>query len=104
MVDLALYWTKPSPMGSNVDSVVEASLEVIEAARGAGLPIFFSTWDFDPDVRPPRPPHPPTTLRGEHCGAGGSAAGVAQVRRHDLRPPLTLPPLTPLSNLTTRAG
>ena len=46
-------------MGSNVDSVVEASLEVIEAARGAGLPIFFSTWDFDPDVRPLRPPHHP---------------------------------------------
>ena len=67
MVDLALYWTKPSPMGSNVDSVVEASLEVIEAARGAGLPIFFSTWDFDPDVRLPRPPHPPTTLRGERA-------------------------------------
>ena len=61
MVDLALYWTKPSPMGSNVDSVVEASLEVIEAARGAGLPIFFSTWDFDPDVRshPALPTHHP---------------------------------------------
>jgi maleamate amidohydrolase len=48
VVDLALYWTKPSPMGSNVDSVVEASLEVLEAARAAELPIFFSTWDFDP--------------------------------------------------------
>ena len=33
VVDLALYWTKPSPMGSNVDSVVDASLEVLEAAR-----------------------------------------------------------------------
>ena len=90
-MDLALYWTKPSPMGSNVDSVVEASLEVIEAARGAGLPIFFSTWDFDPDVRSPALPthsgchHSPPAF----CGAGGSAAGVAQVRRHDLRPLLT---------------
>ena len=33
VVDLALYWTRPSPMGSNVDSVVESSLAVIEAAR-----------------------------------------------------------------------
>jgi len=43
VVDLALYWTQPSPMGSNVDSVVEASLEIIDGARRAGLPIFFST-------------------------------------------------------------
>ena len=49
VVDLALYWTRPSPMGSNVDSVVESSLEVIEAARRADIPIFFSTWDYDPD-------------------------------------------------------
>jgi maleamate amidohydrolase len=52
VVDLALYWTRPSPMGSNVDSVVESSLEVIEAARRANLPVFFSTWDFDPDEDP----------------------------------------------------
>jgi maleamate amidohydrolase len=49
VVDLALYWTRPSPMGSNVDTVVESSLEVIEAARRADVPIFFSTWDYDPD-------------------------------------------------------
>ena len=52
VVDLALYWTRPSPMGSNVDSVVESSLEVIEAARRANLPVFFSTWDFDQDEDP----------------------------------------------------
>ena len=43
VVDLALYWTQPSPMGSNVDSVVEASLEIVDGARRAGLPVFFST-------------------------------------------------------------
>jgi maleamate amidohydrolase len=55
VIDLALFWTNASTqMGSNVDPVVEATCRVLEAARGAGIPIFFSTFDHDP-ATPPSP-------------------------------------------------
>lgn len=56
LIDLALYWTQPKkPLGSEVDAVVEAAGRVLQAARRAGIPIFFSTFDFDPAT--PRSPH-----------------------------------------------
>ena len=49
-IDLAPWWTDPRhhPRGSDLDSVVEATASVLEAARAANIPIFFSTLSFDP--------------------------------------------------------
>ena len=56
VIDLALQWTKPDslPFGSSMDSVVEATTRLLEAARLAGVPIFFTTYDYDP-AEPPSP-------------------------------------------------
>ncbi|HEY3837430.1 MAG TPA: isochorismatase family protein [Bryobacteraceae bacterium] len=56
VIDLALWWTDPREVrqGSNVDSVVEAACRLLEAARAAKIPIFFTTWDWDPSM-PPSP-------------------------------------------------
>ncbi len=56
VIDLALWWTDPRnhSQGSNVDSVVEATCALLRAARAAKIPIFFTTWDYDPAM-PPSP-------------------------------------------------
>lgn len=55
VIDLATYWTNPQQqIGSNVESVVQASLQVLAAARAAGIPIFFTSFAFDPSD-PPSP-------------------------------------------------
>jgi nicotinamidase-related amidase len=55
VIDLALFWTRPdTQMGSHVDPVVEATCRVLAAAREAKIPIFFSTFDYDPG-QPPCP-------------------------------------------------
>jgi nicotinamidase-related amidase len=56
VIDLALWWTDARDVrqGSNVDSVVEAACQLLEAARAAKIPIFFTTWDWDPSM-PPSP-------------------------------------------------
>ena len=55
VVDLALFWTQPQhQMGSNVDSVVEATAWLLEAARKAEIPIFFTSLDYD-SAAPPSP-------------------------------------------------
>jgi nicotinamidase-related amidase len=56
VIDLALWWTDPrsQSQGSNVDSVVNATCRLLKAARAAGIPIFFTTWDYDPSM-PPSP-------------------------------------------------
>jgi maleamate amidohydrolase len=55
VIDLALYWTQPqNPIGTNADSVVEATARVLNAAREAGIPVFFTTFDYDP-ADPPSP-------------------------------------------------
>jgi nicotinamidase-related amidase len=57
VIDLALFWTRPdTQMGSSVDAVVEACCEALRAARAAGIPIFFTTYDYDP-ADPPSPHH-----------------------------------------------
>jgi maleamate amidohydrolase len=56
VIDLALFWTQPTTqMGSHLDSVIEATCRVLEAARGAHVPILFST--FDHDSATPASPH-----------------------------------------------
>ena len=53
VVDLALWWTKPgTQMGSNLDPVVAATHQVLQAARAADVPIFYSTSEFDPPQLP----------------------------------------------------
>jgi nicotinamidase-related amidase len=56
VIDLALWWTDPGnhSQGSNVDAVVEAACRLLQAARAAAIPIFFTTWDYDPAI-PPSP-------------------------------------------------
>ena len=49
VIDLALNWTRPgSQMGSCVDPIVDATCRVLSSARQADIPIFFSSYDFDP--------------------------------------------------------
>jgi nicotinamidase-related amidase len=49
VIDLALAWTTGAgPMASNLDSVVEATRQVLDAARAARIPIFFTTGASDP--------------------------------------------------------
>jgi nicotinamidase-related amidase len=55
VIDLARYWLDTSQqIGANLDSVVKAACQVLEAARNAGIPIFFTTFAFDP-ADPPSP-------------------------------------------------
>ena len=55
VIDLALGWTQDNGMmGSNVDSVVEATVRLLAAGRDAGVPIFFTALTNDP-ADPPRP-------------------------------------------------
>jgi maleamate amidohydrolase len=55
VIDLAVYWTNPRhQIGTNLDPVVEATCKVLGAARAAGIPIFFTTFAYDP-ADPPSP-------------------------------------------------
>jgi nicotinamidase-related amidase len=56
VIDLALFWTDPAntQMGSPVDSVVSAAVRLLAAARAGGVPIFFTTYAYDP-ADPPSP-------------------------------------------------
>jgi nicotinamidase-related amidase len=56
VIDLALWWTDPRnhSQGSNVDAVVEGVCRILQSARAADIPIFFTTWDYDP-ATPPSP-------------------------------------------------
>lgn len=55
VIDLAAYWLDPArQIGSNLDTVVESTCEVLLAARAAGVPIFFTTFAHDP-AYPPSP-------------------------------------------------
>ena len=45
VIDMAKYWLDPSmQMGSYLDPVVESCSRVLNAARAAGIPIFFTTF------------------------------------------------------------
>jgi nicotinamidase-related amidase len=55
VIDLAIFWTQPTTqVGSDVESVVQSTLFVLEAARGADIPIFFTSFALDPSD-PPSP-------------------------------------------------
>lgn len=56
VIDLARYWLDPQQIiGSRLDVVVDATREVLIAARRAAVPIFFTT--FAADAADPRSPH-----------------------------------------------
>jgi maleamate amidohydrolase len=56
VIDLAHWWTDAARGGisSNVQSVLDACCLLLEAAREAEIPIFFTTWDHD-SAFPPSP-------------------------------------------------
>ncbi len=55
VIDLARYWLDETvQIGCNLDSVVDATCQVLQATRQAGLPVFFTSLDWDP-ADPPSP-------------------------------------------------
>ena len=55
VIDLARFWLDPGQqIGSDLDSVVEATCRVLAASRAAGIPIFFTTFAHEP-ADPPSP-------------------------------------------------
>jgi nicotinamidase-related amidase len=55
VIDLARYWLDATlHMGSHLGSVIEATQRVLAAARKAEVPVFFTTYAFDP-ADPPSP-------------------------------------------------
>jgi len=56
VIDLARFWLDPrQQIGSQLDSVVEATCQVLKSARACGVPIFFTTFAYDPAE--PASPH-----------------------------------------------
>ncbi len=55
VIDLAKYWTQAEQqIGTNLDSVIDATCRVLETARAAKIPIFFTSFAYDP-ADPPSP-------------------------------------------------
>lgn len=55
VIDLAKFWTEPkAQIGTDVVSIVMSTCRVLDAARTAKIPVFFTTFDFDP-ADPPSP-------------------------------------------------
>ena len=55
VIDLALWWTQPQQrIGADLESVIQNTLQVLAAARSAQIPVFFTTYAFDP-ADPPSP-------------------------------------------------
>ena len=55
VIDLARFWTEPArQIGANLDSVVTGACRVLTAARAAKIPVFFTSFAFDP-ADPPSP-------------------------------------------------
>jgi len=55
VIDLALFWTRPQmQIGAEVEPILAATCRVLAAARAAKLPVFFTTYAFDP-ADPPSP-------------------------------------------------
>ncbi|MCI0684715.1 MAG: isochorismatase family protein [Gemmataceae bacterium] len=55
VIDLAAYWLDPKKqIGSNLDAVVNATCRVLQAARQAQVPVFFTSFAHDP-AHPPSP-------------------------------------------------
>jgi nicotinamidase-related amidase len=55
VIDLARFWTEATTqIGANLESVIAGTCRVLAAARGAKIPVFFTSFAFDP-ADPPSP-------------------------------------------------
>lgn len=56
VIDLAKWWVDAAnhSQGSNIDTIVQSACALLQAARAARIPIFFTTWAYDPS-HPPSP-------------------------------------------------
>lgn len=55
VIDMAKFWLAPrEQIGADLESVLDATCRVLVQARQSGLPIFFTTFAFDP-ADPPSP-------------------------------------------------
>jgi maleamate amidohydrolase len=55
VIDLALFWLDPQlQIGSNLDAVVKHVCRVLRVVRAARVPVFFTTYAYDP-AEPPSP-------------------------------------------------
>ena len=55
VIDMARYWLDPEfQIGSELEPIIDGTIRVLNAARKAAIPIFFSTLDWDP-ADPPSP-------------------------------------------------
>lgn len=55
VIDLARYWVEPqNQIGSDLDAVIESCCRIVEAAREAAIPVFFTSFAYDP-ADPPSP-------------------------------------------------
>src|SRR5262245_8492544 len=55
VIDLAKFWTEPkAQIGTDVESIVMSTCRVLHAARAVKIPVFFTTFAFDP-ADPPSP-------------------------------------------------
>ena len=55
VIDMAKFWLQPDgQIGSDLTSVLDATCRVLESARSAEIPVFFTTFAYDP-AEPPSP-------------------------------------------------
>src|SRR5690606_8530988 len=55
VIDLACFWTDAAQqIGSHLGGVIDNTKTVLAAAREAGIPVFFTTFAYDP-AEPPSP-------------------------------------------------
>ena len=55
VIDLATFWTRPEQrIGANLEPIIESCCQMLAAARAAKIPVFFTTYAFDP-ADPPSP-------------------------------------------------
>src|SRR6478672_4542725 len=49
VIDLARFWTEPkAQIGTNVDTIVMSTCRLLAAARARNIPLFFTSYAFDP--------------------------------------------------------
>jgi len=52
VIDMARAWTEPeSPMGTNMTETIRNINRILDVARKAKLPIFFTVMDYDPNLK-----------------------------------------------------
>ncbi len=55
VIDMAKFWLTPGQqIGADLTTVLDQTIKVLEASRQAGIPVFFTTYAFDP-ADPPSP-------------------------------------------------